>query len=99
MVRVCAVLNCGKIRGRSCHRLPFDDPERLKLWLQFLGLDPNTPVEVLREADHRVCGLHFTFDDFAKGRKKSPKKLFRLHKRAVPTLCPGTTALEELGVS
>ncbi|XP_048112198.1 zinc finger protein 431-like isoform X1 [Alosa alosa] len=98
MGRFCAVPNCGKIRGQtSCHRLPFNDPERLKLWLEFLGLDVSTPVEDLQKADHRVCGLHFTNEDFAEGRKKSPKKLFRLRNTAVPTLSPGTTELEELG--
>lgn len=67
------------------------------MWLEFLGLDVITPVEVLQKADHRVCGLHFTDEDLACGRKKSPKKLFRLRNTAVPTLRPGTTELEELG--
>lgn len=101
MGRFCAVVNCGKIRGKttSCHRLPFHDPERLRLWLAFLGLDVNTPVEDLQKADHRVCGLHFAKEDFVGGRKKSLKKVYRLKNTAVPTLRPGTTDLEELGVS
>ncbi|XP_048109170.1 uncharacterized protein si:ch211-1a19.3 isoform X1 [Alosa alosa] len=98
MRRFCAVPNCGKIHSKkSCHRLPFNDPERLKLWLEFLGLDVSTPVENLQKADHRVSAVCILLN-FAGGRKNTPKKLFRLRNTAVPTLPPGTTELEELGV-
>ncbi|CAM4425782.1 unnamed protein product [Leuciscus chuanchicus] len=90
-----AILDCTEIKIEKPRSLLVQ--KRLKLWLEFVGLDVSTPVEVLQKADHRVCGLHFTNEDFAVGRKKSTKKLFRLNNTAVPTLRPGTTELEELG--
>ncbi|XP_076150194.1 uncharacterized protein LOC143134028 isoform X2 [Alosa pseudoharengus] len=89
MGRLCAVRNCGKISPqRSCHRLPFHNPELLKLWLSFLGFDTSTPVNVLREADHRVCAMHFRHEDYVQSTRsgrKSPTKLY-LIRTAVPTL-------------
>ncbi|KAM4538768.1 zinc finger MYM-type protein 4-like isoform 2-T2 [Odontesthes bonariensis] len=104
MGRVCAVRGCGKVPGRrSCHRLPIRDPARLKLWLSFLGFDTNTPVNVLQEADHRVCALHFLFEDYVQStrqrdRVQSPKKLY-LRRTVVPTLLGPTQDEEDIGAT
>ncbi|XP_056446475.1 uncharacterized protein LOC130382640 isoform X1 [Gadus chalcogrammus] len=102
MGRMCAVRNCGKIpQKRSCHRLPLlrHNTARRKLWLSFLGLDVNTPLNVLREADHRVCAFHFRHEDYMQStglRMEFPKKL-HLQKAAVPTLLGPTLDEEDLG--
>uniref|UniRef100_A0A672H6Q9 THAP-type domain-containing protein n=1 Tax=Salarias fasciatus TaxID=181472 RepID=A0A672H6Q9_SALFA len=75
MVRVCAYPGCFNQMKRRClgrsrlvtfHKLPVQDPERLKLWLVALGKDiGTTSVDSLR-----VCSEHFSKDDFrmCKGR-------------------------------
>lgn len=104
MGRVCAVRGCGKIPDRrTCHRLPLRYSSRLKLWLSFLGFDTNTPIHVLEEADHRVCALHFRFEDYVQSTKnskrvQSPKKLY-LKRTAVPTLLGPPQDEENIGVS
>uniref|UniRef100_A0A3Q2C9P0 THAP-type domain-containing protein n=1 Tax=Cyprinodon variegatus TaxID=28743 RepID=A0A3Q2C9P0_CYPVA len=85
----------------DCQHYPDTIPERLQLWLLFLGFDTNTPVDVLREADHRVCALHFRREDYVQStglRKKSPRKLY-LKRAAVPTLLGPTVDEEDLGVT
>ncbi|XP_063049438.1 uncharacterized protein LOC134445044 isoform X2 [Engraulis encrasicolus] len=102
MGRVCAVRGCGKIPDRrTCHRLPLRYSSRLKLWLSFLGFDTNTPIHVLEEADHRVCALHFRFEDYVQSTKnskrvQSPKKLY-LKRTAVPTLLGPPQDEENIG--
>lgn len=84
MVRVCAMPNCGhrmrKYKGLSFHRLPLYDPETLPLWLGVLQLDMQTPFEVLKAKDYRVCSEHFDDDDFS----PTSEKCRHLKKNAVP---------------
>ncbi|XP_074468770.1 zinc finger MYM-type protein 4-like isoform X2 [Sebastes fasciatus] len=90
MVRVCAFPNCGNKMSshtsRSFHRLPLLDKDRRKLWLDVLQMDPNTPVQTLRLADHRVCSDHFNRDDYSQPRRRANiiPRHFYLKKNAVP---------------
>ena len=84
MVRVCAVPNCDnkmkKYNRLSFHRLPLYDPETLPLWLVVLQIDVQTPFQVLRKRDYRVCSEHFDEDDFS----PTSEKCRHLKKNAVP---------------
>ncbi|XP_051991636.1 zinc finger MYM-type protein 4-like isoform X1 [Xyrauchen texanus] len=76
MVRLCAFPGCHnrekplRLRQASSqeesltfHTLPLHDRERLTLWLLALRRDPDSPIESLRTM--RVCGDHFSPDDFS----------------------------------
>ncbi|XP_074542366.1 zinc finger MYM-type protein 4 isoform X3 [Halichoeres trimaculatus] len=108
MVRVCVFPNCSNKMTRwtpmSFHRLPFHDLALLKLWLVVLKLDPNSSVEALRRADHRVCSTHFAVDDFFPQKPRTEKeenKRQRIHlmKHAVPRVAAGTADTKEDGAS
>ncbi|KAB5578999.1 hypothetical protein PHYPO_G00189520 [Pangasianodon hypophthalmus] len=74
-----------KRSGLSFHRLPFHTPEMLHLWLLALRMDVNTPVPKLRAADLRVCGAHFSDEDFfTETARKTTRKLRCLKRSAVP---------------
>lgn len=89
MVRGCAFPTCTnkmtKRSGLSFHRLPFHTPKILHLWLLALRMDINTPINKLRADDLRVCGAHFTDDDFfTETARKTTRKLRCLKRSAVP---------------
>ncbi|XP_061888704.1 uncharacterized protein LOC133639428 [Entelurus aequoreus] len=88
MVRECAFPNCGnkmlRYSSRSFHRLPYFNTDTLKLWLAVLQMDADTPVDVLRRADHRVCSDHFDRDDYCQSKKRPNPKHLYLKKSAVP---------------
>ncbi|XP_051527024.1 zinc finger MYM-type protein 4-like isoform X2 [Myxocyprinus asiaticus] len=76
MVRVCAFPGCSnrekplRLRQASSqeesltfHTLPLHDRGRLALWLLALRRDLDSPIESLRTL--RVCGDHFSPDDFS----------------------------------
>ncbi len=69
---------------QSFHRLPLLDRDTLRLWLEVLQMDKNTPIRTLCLAVHRVCGDYFDPDDFCQRKKnpKNPKHVF-LKKNAV----------------
>ncbi|KAJ8278234.1 hypothetical protein GJAV_G00085400 [Gymnothorax javanicus] len=97
MVRVCVFPSCcNKMTSWttfSFHRLPLRNLELLKLWLVALKIDPNTPVEALRRADHRVCSAHFATEDFFPARpQKEGRKVQRLNlrKNAIPMAAADT---------
>lgn len=83
----------------SFHRLPLRNADLLKLWLVVLKIDPNTRVEALRRADHRVCSVHFAPEDYFPVRaKKEGQKVQRLNlrKNAVPMVAEGSTDTTEV---
>ena len=47
-------------------------------------MDADTPVDVLRRADHRVCSDHFDPDDYCQSKKRPNPKHLYLKKSAVP---------------
>lgn len=105
MVRVCVFPNCTNKMARwttvSFHRLPFHDLDLLKLWLVVLKLDPNSTVEALRRADHRVCSIHFAAEDFFPQKPRTEKekqKRLRIHlmKNAIPRAAAGTADTMEV---
>lgn len=103
MVRFCAFPNCpNKMTSwttMTFHRLPFANLEILKLWLVALKMDPDTDMEGLKRADHRVCSAHFTEQDFFP-RPENPKyrkterQRRRLRVTAIPAAEDTTNPLE-----
>ncbi|KAF4114399.1 hypothetical protein G5714_004622 [Onychostoma macrolepis] len=55
------------------HKLPVNDPERLKLWLLAIRWDVNTPIEKLHGC--RLCSEHFSADDYEPEKGKSKRLL------------------------
>ncbi|XP_029956594.1 serendipity locus protein delta-like isoform X4 [Salarias fasciatus] len=99
MVRVCVFPNCTNKMASwatvTFHRLPFHDQDLLRLWLVVLKLDPDSPVEALRRADHRVCSVHFAAEDFFPDKPRTQKdeqkrQRMRLMKNAIPRVAAGT---------
>ncbi|XP_051574135.1 uncharacterized protein LOC127452590 [Myxocyprinus asiaticus] len=71
----------------SFHRLPFNSPKILKLWLVALSIDVNTPIWRLRKFDLRVCGAHFSEEDYlTESARKTELKRRCLKKSAVPNI-------------
>ena len=74
MVRQCVFPLCpNKMTSSSkfsFHRLPLDYPGLLKVWLVALKMDPNTEIEDLKLASHRVCSAHFAPEDFIRTKPK-----------------------------
>ncbi|XP_051522031.1 uncharacterized protein LOC127422499 isoform X4 [Myxocyprinus asiaticus] len=100
MVRICAFPGCfnreklvrlrhsgSKSQGESLtfHRFPRHDPQRLKLWLLALRLDPSTPTKIVRGL--KVCSEHFSPDDLIENGSTGRRVL---KSTAVPMLVPKT---------
>lgn len=68
--RLCSFPNCPNkitsvtLRSLSFHRLPTADEVLMKRWLLALQMDPNTPADIVKREDHKICSVHFDLDDF-----------------------------------
>ena len=63
----CIVKSCDNKQGRpgntmTLHRIPTKNADLMNQWLLALDIDPNTPVDIIK--DYRVCSEHFTEDDY-----------------------------------
>ncbi|XP_074542669.1 pogo transposable element with ZNF domain isoform X4 [Halichoeres trimaculatus] len=103
MVRQCVFPLCPNKMTTSSkfsfHRLPLDYPALLKVWLVALKMDPNTEIEDLKRASHRVCSAHFAPEDFIRTKPKKkgqePQRQ-NLKRSAIPTVSEGATDAAEV---
>jgi len=102
----CFVKSCDNKQGRPgntmmFHRIPTKNADRLNLWLLALGMDPNTPVAILKR--NVVCSEHFNEDDYFERMEFSTRTMKRVLKNtAIPskvTLQTGQSGLPAAAVS
>ncbi|XP_072543325.1 uncharacterized protein [Salminus brasiliensis] len=89
MVRECFVQTCNNKQktwsATMFHRLPLRDESRLRLWLQALGVDPDTPADRLR--GKVVCEEHFQPCDYYEKMELATRTMRRfLRDTAVPSV-------------
>ena len=63
----CIVKSCDNKQGRPgntmmFHRIPTKNADLMNRWLLALEIDPNTPVDIIK--DYHICSEHFTEDDY-----------------------------------
>lgn len=90
---ICIVKGCDNRDRRygslMFHRIPTTDKHqhRKTEWLAALGLDPTTPLELLRK--WRVCSEHFVSNDYIETTDKVTRlKVRHLKDKAVPSVFP-----------
>uniref|UniRef100_A0A672FQH8 THAP domain-containing protein 1 n=1 Tax=Salarias fasciatus TaxID=181472 RepID=A0A672FQH8_SALFA len=105
MVRQCVFPLCPNkmtsFSKFSFHRLPLDSPGLLNVWLVALKMDPNTEIEDLNRASHRVCSAHFAPEDciHTKPKKKGQEPQRQdLKRSAIPIVSEGATDAVEVNL-
>lgn len=90
---------CGKkqklYKSESFHRLLWRyGRTTVNLWLVVLKIDINTPTDMLKQKNYRVCSAHFDEEDFTLCKRpadpKNPMRAY-LKNNAVPRVEPLAT--------